>query len=198
MRWQLHVARQVERKLKRLVPKDQRLILAAMDRAPGRPVALAVSLQYDPPPARVGAQSSARRRMGAWRARSASRARPAQRLRRQELGRAGEARAASYLEDLGWEIVARNYRCRGGEVDLVAVDDGVLAFVEVKTRRGARFGSPLEAVDERKQRRMITAALSFLATRRGAGMVARFDVVGIRWDEDAPRLEHVRNAFQLD
>lgn len=116
---------------------------------------------------------------------------------RQDFGRAGEDLAAAYLEGLGWEIVARNYRCRGGEVDLVAIDAGVLAFVEVKTRRDERFGSPLEAVDGRKQRRMTRAALSFLATRGGAGLAARFDVIGILWDESAPRLEHVRNAFQL-
>jgi putative endonuclease len=105
--------------------------------------------------------------------------------------------AADYLEGLGWEIVARNYRCRGGEVDLVAVDAGVLAFVEVKTRRDERLGSPLEAVDGRKQRRMIRAALSFLSANGGIGLAARFDVVGIVWGDGAPRLEHVRNAFQL-
>lgn len=116
---------------------------------------------------------------------------------RQELGRVGEAFAAAHLTGLGWEIIARNYRCRGGEVDLVAIDGGILAFVEVKTRRGERFGSPLEAVDGRKQRHMITAALTFLATHGGAGRVARFDVIGILWDEGTPRLQHVKNAFQL-
>jgi putative endonuclease len=116
---------------------------------------------------------------------------------RQELGRAGEAFAAAHLERLGCEIVARNYRCRGGEVDLVAVEGRILVFVEVKTRRGGRFGSPLEAVDRRKQRRMITAAVTFLATHGGAGLAVRFDVIGILWDGSAPRLEHVKDAFQL-
>ncbi len=138
--------------------------------------------------------------MPAWRA--GWRGRPAKagwprRPARQDLGRAGEALAASHLEDLGWEIVARNYRCREGEVDIVAVDAGVLAFVEVKTRHDARFGTPLEAVDGRKQRRMITAARHFLAMHGGAGFVMRFDVIGILWGEEAPRIEHVRNAFQL-
>jgi putative endonuclease len=71
-------------------------------------------------------------------------------------------------------------------VDLVAVDAGVLAC------------APLEAVDGRKQRRMITAARHFLAMHGGAGLMARFDVIGIMWDEGAPRLEHVRDAFRLD
>jgi putative endonuclease len=116
--------------------------------------------------------------------------------RRQALGRAGEAYAAAYLEGLGCEIVGRNYRCRGGEIDLVVIDGDALVFVEVKTRRHEDLGSPLEAVDRRKQERMITAALSFLAAAGAAARVMRFDVIGILWRDDAPRLDHIRDAFQ--
>lgn len=71
-----------------------------------------------------------------------------------ELGRAGEERAARHLEGLGYEILDRNWRCPQGELDIVAASQGFLAFIEVKTRRSVGFGHPFEAVDERKRRRL--------------------------------------------
>ena len=113
------------------------------------------------------------------------------------LGRAGEAAAEDYLRQLGYTVIARNYRCRSGEVDLVATDDTTLVFVEVKTRSGKTFGSPLEAVDARKQRRLAAAAQHFLVTQRCGGRLARFDVIGVLWRGGVPELEHVPNAFEL-
>jgi putative endonuclease len=115
---------------------------------------------------------------------------------RQALGRAGEAAAETYLRALGYAILARNHRCAGGEVDLVARDGETLVFVEVKTRRSAAYGSPLEAVDGRKQGRLVRAARHFLGTRPGGGRAARFDVVGVVWrGAAAPEIVHVRDAF---
>jgi putative endonuclease len=98
---------------------------------------------------------------------------------RRSLGAAGEARAAEWYAAQGYEVLARNWRCRDGELDLVVRRGGVLAFVEVKTRSSARFGSPVEAVTPAKQRRLRLLAFRYL---REVGMRAprlRFDVVSI-------------------
>lgn len=116
---------------------------------------------------------------------------------RHALGRAGEAAAQAYLQGLGYQIVARNYRCRGGEIDLVATDGSALVFVEVKTRTGKAYGSALEAVDGRKQRRIAAAAVHFLATHRCAGLPARFDVIAVLPRDGDQEIEHLRNAFEL-
>ncbi len=117
-----------------------------------------------------------------------------------DLNREDEAawrRSEDYLRQLGYTVIARNYRCRSGEVDLVAIDDTTLVFVEVKTRSGKTCGSPLEAVDARKQRRLAAAAQHFLVTQRCGGRLARFDVIGVLWRDGVPDFEHVPNAFEL-
>ena len=78
--------------------------------------------------------------------------------RRGELGRRGEGLAEAFLRRSAYTIVARNYRCRLGEIDLVALDGPVLVFVEVRSRNGPAFGTPLESVDARKQLRLADAA----------------------------------------
>jgi putative endonuclease len=84
-----------------------------------------------------------------------------------------------------------------GELDIVAVQNRTIVFVEVKTRRSHAKGSPLEAVGETKQRRIARLALSWLKRHHLLQQPARFDVVGITWphDDDRPRIRHVRNAF---
>jgi len=116
---------------------------------------------------------------------------------RAELGRKGEAVAERFLRDLRYRIVARNFRCRAGEIDLVALDGRVLVFVEVRSRRGDRTGTPLESVDGRKQAQVARVARHFLAARGLGDHDARFDVVGIRFDQDPPEVEHVRAAFEV-
>lgn len=112
------------------------------------------------------------------------------------LGREGEARAASYLERRGWRIVARNARAGGVELDLVARRGGTLAFVEVKTRRARRFGLPEEAVDARKQARLVRGARAWLQAHRTRAQRVRFDVVACERD-DAGRwqVRHLEAAF---
>jgi putative endonuclease len=110
----------------------------------------------------------------------------------------GENIAAAYLQRLGYSILARNYRCRGGEIDLVATDGPVIVFVEVKTRRRTEWGGPLEAVDARKRRRMAMAANHFLLGRCRGEPAVRFDVIGILWRAGTPDIEHVVNAFDVD
>jgi len=118
-------------------------------------------------------------------------------MQKQVLGREGEQIAESYLKKKGYRLVERNYRCRGGELDLIALDRRVIVFVEVKTRSDDRFGPPLESVDNRKQRRMIKAALFFLSQHRLHNRDARFDVVGISFEGQQPVVEHIQNAFEL-
>src|SRR6266568_9231622 len=96
---------------------------------------------------------------------------------RRELGQIGETLAASYLTTRGWEIVDRNVRFREGEIDIVAARGGILAFVEVKTRRSAAFGSPAEAVTWRKQRRIRTLASRYLAEQHPGARAVRFDII---------------------
>lgn len=113
------------------------------------------------------------------------------------LGKQGERVAELYLQKKGYKVVERNYRCRGGELDLIVLDRRVVVFVEVKTRTGDGFGTPLEAVAFRKQQRMIRAAQFFLAEKNLQQRDARFDVVGVSWTGDEPVVEHIENAFEL-
>lgn len=104
-----------------------------------------------------------------------------------------EAKAAEYLKAQGFKILRKNFSSRFGEIDLVAREGRYLVFVEVKYRATARGGHPLEAVDARKQRRILKTA-EFFCLRYGYGedTPCRFDVVGITGDE----MIHVRNAFE--
>ena len=117
---------------------------------------------------------------------------------RQEAGRAGEAAAAQCLARAGYVILARNYRCPFGEIDLVALDRRTVAFVEVKARRSDDVVSPLESVTPRQQRRIARAAAHYLARHRLLDRLVRFDIVGVWLDGDAPRCELMRGAFEWD
>ena len=116
---------------------------------------------------------------------------------KQLLGKEGERIAEEYLKKKGYRLVERNYRCAAGELDLIVLDHRVVVFVEVKTRTGQTFGSPFEAVEFRKQRKMIQAAQYFLAEKKLQQRDARFDVVGISWPARDPMVEHIENAFEL-
>lgn len=113
------------------------------------------------------------------------------------LGREGEDRAARYLVRRGYKILERNYRTRAGEIDLIALDRGVVAFVEVKTRTSNAFGAPELAVTPQKQRRMIKAALGYIKYKKIHQVPCRFDVVAISVG-DEHEMELIQNAFELD
>jgi putative endonuclease len=117
---------------------------------------------------------------------------------RHDLGAAGEKAAERFLRKKRYVIVARNYRCKAGEVDLVALDRGTVVFVEVKTRRQPGFGDPLEAVDVRKQRQVVRVARHFIAEHRLHDRDARFDVVGVWWEDGRVCCDLVENAFEAD
>jgi putative endonuclease len=122
---------------------------------------------------------------------------------RAALGRFGEIVAADHLIASGMTVLARNWRCREGEVDIVALDGDVLVMCEVKTRRGVGFGTPLDAVTPAKAARLRRLALRWLADQRAAGGTAfagyaevRFDVVSVLRPLSGPTVvEHLRGAF---
>ena len=111
-------------------------------------------------------------------------------------GQTGEDLAVCYLKSHGYTIVERNYRMRIGEIDIIARDGECLVFVEVKTRRSSRFGSPFEAVDFRKQQQISRVALAFMTQHRCADVPVRFDVVGVHLEKQPPGIELIKNAFE--
>jgi putative endonuclease len=124
--------------------------------------------------------------------------RPAWRAAR-DLGKRGEAIAARHLEDRGCRILARSFRTRRGEVDLVVLDRGVVVFVEVKTRSTLACGRPAESVDALKRARMAGAARTWLLRHAGAEPPCRFDVVEVLEGIDGGHtVRHLRDAFQID
>lgn len=113
-------------------------------------------------------------------------------------GARGEEAAAGYLQEQGYRIVARNWHTHGdvrGELDLVCARDGLLVFVEVKTRRSDRFGGPLAAVTRDKQARIRALAAAFLRQTGLRAPEIRFDVVAV-WDRaDRAAVDHLPGAF---
>lgn len=96
-------------------------------------------------------------------------------------GRLGEARAVAYLEALGYRVVDRNWRCRDGEIDIVAEHDGELVIVEVKTRRSEGFGHPFDAITRQKLRRLHRLAVAWAVAHpeRSSGRALRVDAVSV-------------------
>ena len=114
------------------------------------------------------------------------------------LGDFGEERAARYLRRRGYRIVERNFRCRQGEIDLIAEGRGFLVFVEVKLRRDERFAEAREFVTAAKQRRILTAAQLWLAQHESE-LQPRFDVIEIyapNGAEGKVTINHIENAFE--
>ena len=120
-------------------------------------------------------------------------------MKKTELGAWGEDRAAALLEQEGYRIRARNFRCRFGEIDLIAEKENILAFVEVKLRKSDRFARAAEFVDYRKQARLRTTAELWLSQCESE-LPARFDVLEIYAPEGEqtknPIIYHLEDAFQ--
>ncbi len=115
---------------------------------------------------------------------------------RTRVGRAYEQLACDYLQRAGLRVVARGYRCRHGELDLVCRQGGGLIIVEVRARRHLSPVSALQSIDRFKQQRIITTARHFLMTHpRWANQPLRFDVVAIDGIDRAPRIHWIRAAF---
>jgi putative endonuclease len=113
------------------------------------------------------------------------------------LGKIGEDLACSELTRRGYAILARRYRRRGGELDIVARDGPTIVFVEVKARESLDYGAGGEAVTALKRRRMAAVALDYLARHRLTECACRFDVVALDLRGDEPKIEVYRNAFDV-
>jgi putative endonuclease len=116
---------------------------------------------------------------------------------RQAFGELGERIAERWLREHGWRVMQRRFRSGHRDIDLVVERDGLVAFVEVKARRGNRFGDPVEAVDWRKQRELGRSAKVWIARHGRRDEAYRFDVVGVLVDEGRVRIRHVEDAFTL-
>ena len=110
---------------------------------------------------------------------------------RLHVGTTGEEQATQWYRSAGYRVVARNWRCRNGELDLIVERAGELVFCEVKTRSSARFGSGLEAVTAVKARKVRQLAAAWMAAHPGGGRRVRFDVVGVT----AGRVEVAEGSF---
>jgi putative endonuclease len=119
---------------------------------------------------------------------------------RKEAGEAAENAALKHLTTLGLKLVTRNYRCRGGELDLVMLDGKTLTLIEVRYRSSENYGGASASVTWFKQRRIVLAARHLLATQGHLRRYpARFDVIAVSGVLDrAPRIEWIKNAFVID
>jgi putative endonuclease len=113
---------------------------------------------------------------------------------KQGLGRWGETRAADFLDSQGYQIVERNWRCEYGEIDLIARQDAVLVFIEVKARSSKQFGYPEEAVIPAKQLHLIEAAQTYLQAHPEQDGDWRIDVIAVQRAADGCQIHHIENA----
>jgi putative endonuclease len=113
---------------------------------------------------------------------------------RKQTGQRGEDLAATYLRDKGYKILERNWRCPGGELDLVVEVDETLIFVEVRTRRGGRFGLAEESITPAKQARLVELAQMYLQEKATSGHAWRIDVLAIQLGPGLPQIKHIENA----
>jgi len=116
---------------------------------------------------------------------------------RQQFGELGERIAERWLRRHGWRVVQRRFRSGHRDIDLVVEQQGTVAFVEVKARRGQRFGDPVEAVNWSKQKELARSAAVWIDRHGRPSESYRFDVVGVLVEGDRVRIRHIPNAFSL-
>ena len=116
---------------------------------------------------------------------------------RQAFGELGEKIAERWLRRRGWRVIQRRFRNGHRDIDLVVERDGTVAFVEVKARKGAEFGGPVQAVNFRKRRQLERSAMVWIDRHGREAESYRFDVIGVLVDGAAVRVCHVENAFDL-
>jgi len=112
-----------------------------------------------------------------------------------ETGLAGQEAAEKFLQSNGYEVLARNYRLKTGEIDLIVKGGEYIVFVEVKFRKGLGYGYPREAVGYAKQKRIMNTALHYLARHKLTNADIRFDVVEVLEQQGQLYISHIENAF---
>lgn len=114
-----------------------------------------------------------------------------------EIGTFGEDAASKYLEESGYTILDRNFKCKSGEIDIIARDGNYIVFVEVKTRSGSFYGTPGEAVNELKQHKIIKVSETYIMKRKLFNYDFRFDVIEIIIDKAKnASIKLIKDAFQ--
>jgi len=113
---------------------------------------------------------------------------------RREVGQQGETLAAEYLHERGYTIVTRNWRCAAGELDIVAERANRLIFVEVRTRRGERFGTAAESITATKRARLVALAESYLQAHAVSEQAWQIDVITVTWQGQSMTINHLENA----
>jgi putative endonuclease len=116
---------------------------------------------------------------------------------KKEIGQRGEEMAVSFLKGLNYQILERNYRCKLGEVDIIARDNDTLVFIEVRTRSSLAFGLPQESINRRKRHQISKVALEFILRKKMKNTPARFDVIAISLEPGKEKVDHIRDAFEL-
>lgn len=112
-----------------------------------------------------------------------------------ELGDWGEHRACIYLKKNNYCLLKRNFRTRQGEIDIIARQNDIIAFIEVKTRKSKKYGFPVEAVNKKKQKKIQSLARCFLQRKDYSCYRVRFDIICIIISGNKARLRHMKNAF---
>lgn len=120
---------------------------------------------------------------------------------RKEIGKAGEDLARKYLINNGYDILESNFRCRCGEIDIIAEKDDYITFIEVKTRTNSNYGFPAESINYKKRHSIIKSAQTYIAYKNLNGKNIRFDVIEVITDLKNPEknsINHIKNAFWED
>lgn len=114
---------------------------------------------------------------------------------RKLFGKSGEDIAVSFLKKSGYSILERNYRCKFGEIDIIASNGSTLCFIEVKARSSGKFGVGAESVITSKQKKIINSANNYINEKNISNILCRFDVISIDTVEGRQIINHIENAF---
>ena len=114
----------------------------------------------------------------------------------QEIGKLGEDIAVNYLKQKGYKILDRNFECRQGELDIIALDKKEIVFIEVKTRTSNRYGYPSEAVNKIKQKHMLQTIKYYLYTRNLNDEFVRIDVIEVYIKDNVYKVNHIKKALE--
>ena len=115
---------------------------------------------------------------------------------KQEIGRLGEDIAVNYLKQKGYKILDRNFECRQGEIDIIALDKEEIVFIEVKTRTSNRYGTPSEAVNKIKQKHMLQTIKYYLHIRNLNDEFVRIDVIEVYIRDNVYKVNHIKKALE--
>lgn len=114
-------------------------------------------------------------------------------------GKRGEILALSYLKRKGYEIIEKNYKTKSGEIDIIGRDKDYICFIEVRTKKNRRFGTPLDSIDKRKRDHIAKAALAYIKTKGLEDKKCRFDVVSVeKMNLFSVDVKLIKDAFELN